>query len=443
MRCCSWWSAAGSVSPLLRSDTGMTTQFYSYLLVAAALVGACAAYFSSLSDTIGRANLIVFGSLVAGAIAFFGVPSAHTRWEFALWYCVMGFADGIALVGGPTLMRDFTPQTGRATAMGIITLGTGAGALILSFLGGRLLHGTDPDWRIMFHIAGAACMVMFVFLLFLLRELPPHLRAQVRVTLKDEEVIEEITSSRDDEAVISETEGVSKWKQVLTPRILAAGAAIMFYLVIYATAAGYLTLYNVYVQGLSLSRANDLGSLYWGTNCVALILVGVLSDRLQVRKPIMMVGGIFACVSIYFVMTAHHASFTYLAVFMCLWSAGQAGGFSAWYAAYSEDAEAINPAFVGTVFAIGGVFSRLSSVITGLSFPHVISNPASSSQWQHWFIMCFVMMALVIPLAAYGLGGFYNPRKARADTAARSAAIQAKAAERRGHVAAPINATIS
>jgi hypothetical protein len=45
--------------------------------------------------------------------------------------------------------------------------------------------------------------------------------------------------------------------------------------------------------------------------------------------------------------------------------------------------------------------------------------------------MCFVMMAKVISLAAYGLGGFYNPRKARADTAARSAAIQAKASNRR------------
>lgn len=415
---------AGSVSPLLRADTGMTTQFYSYLLVAAAIVGAFAAYFSSITDTIGRANLIVFGALIAGLIAYFGVPSATTRGEFAVWYCVMGFADGIALVGGAGLMRDFTPQTGRATAMGINTLGTGAGALLLSFIGGRVLSENPGDWRTMFHIAGAACIVAFVVLVFLLRELPAHLRGQVRVRLQDEQAIEAATSSRDDAAIIAETEGASKWKQVLTPRILAAGATIMFYLVIYSTAAGYLLLYNVGVQGLSLSRAEDLGTMYWGVNCVALILVGILSDRLQVRKPIIMIGGVFACISIGFVMTAHNASFTYLAVWMCLWSAGQAGGFAAWFAAVSEDAERINPAFVGTVFAVTGVFVRFSAVITGLGFPHVVSDVTSADQWRHWFIVCFVCMALVIPLAAYGLGGYYSPRKARADMLRRSEEIQ-------------------
>ena len=45
----------------------------------------------------------------------------------------MGFADGIALVGTPTLTRGCTPQTGRATAMGVNTLGTGASALLISF----------------------------------------------------------------------------------------------------------------------------------------------------------------------------------------------------------------------------------------------------------------------------------------------------------------------
>jgi MFS family permease len=422
---------AGTVSPLLKASTGISTSFYSYLLVAAAVVGAIASYFSSITDTIGRANLIVYGALVAGLIAFFGVPSAHSKWEFAIWYCIMGFADGISLVGGAGLMRDFTPQTGRATAMGINTLGTGASALLLSFIGGRVLSNNPEDWRKMFHIAGAACLVVFVIVLFLLRELPAHLRGQVRVRLSDEEVIEETTSAADDRSAIAATEtGWAKWRQVLTPRVIAAGASIMFYLVIYATAAGYLTLYNVYVQGLSLSRANDLGTWYWGVNCVALILAGIISDRLQVRKPVMMIGGVFACISIIFVMTAHHASFTYLCVFMCLWSAGQAGGFSAWYAAYSEDAERINPLFVGAVFAVGGAFSRFASVITGLLFPHIVKNPADNSQWQHWFIICFICMALVIPLAAYGLGGFYNPRKAREDTARRSEEVQRLARER-------------
>lgn len=431
---------AGSVAPLLLPETGMSTDFYSYLLVVAAAFGALTAYFSALSDRIGRANLIVYGALVAGLIAYFGVPSAETKWQFAIWYCLMGFADGIALVGGATLMRDFTPQTGRATAMGINTLGTGASALLLSFFAGRLLKGEDANWRVMLHLAGGACLVTFVVLLFFLRELPPHLRGQIVYTADDEAVIERQVTSAYDEEVIEATEGVSKWKQMITPRTISANLAIMFYLVIFSTAAGYLTLYNVEVQGMSVSQANDLGTWFWAANCVALIGFGIISDRLNVRKPVMFVGAVIVIISILCIMSYSHASFTKLAITMGIWSIGMGGGFAPWYAAYSEDAEKINPALVGTAFAIFGVFNRLSSVIGGLSIPHIIGSPvATESGWRVWFTCCAIMMALFIPLCAYGLGGYYSPRKARAALRAESEANRARFSKERP---APVSATV-
>jgi ACS family D-galactonate transporter-like MFS transporter len=416
---------AGNIAPLLLPETKMSTDFYSYITVASAAFGALTAYFSALSDRIGRANLIVYGALLAGLIAFFGVPSAHTKWHFAIWYCCMGFADGIALVGGATLMRDFTPQTGRATAMGINTLGTGASALLLTLFAGRLLDGAHPDWRVMMHLTGGACLGTFVVLLFFLRELPPHLRGEVAYTAEDEAVIEARSTAADDEKVIEATEGASKWKQVLRPKVISANLAIMFYLVIFATAAGYLALYNTEIQGLSLTAANHLGSWFWFSNCVALIGFGVISDYLHVRKPVMFVGAIIVIVAIMFIMTYHHASFAKLCITMCIWSVGMGGGFAPWYAAYSEDAEAINPALVGTFFAVFGVFNRGSSVIGGLSIPHIIGSPlATESGWRIWFICCAVMMALFIPLVAYGMGGFYSPKRAKAELLARSEANQ-------------------
>lgn len=232
----------------------------------------------------------------AGLIAYFGVPRAHTKWEFAVWYCIMGFADGIALVGTPTLMRDFTPQAGRATAMGVNTLGTGASALLISFFATRLLAHTT-DWRVMLHLVGGACLVTFVVLLFTLRELPPHLRGQVVARAADEDVLEQATSAGDDEKVLAvASQGWAKWRTVLTPRIISANLAIMFYLVIFITASGFLTLYNVEVQHLSLSQANNLGTLYWGVNCVALVSFGIISDRLMVRKPVMIAGALIVVV---------------------------------------------------------------------------------------------------------------------------------------------------
>jgi MFS family permease len=421
-----------SISPLLITQTGMSTSFYSYLLVAAALVGAATAYFSALTDRIGRANLIVYGALAAGLIAYFGVPSAHTKWEFAVWYCVMGFADGISLVGSYTLIRDYTPQTGRATAMGVNTLGTGASALLISFFGSRLLAHTT-NWRVMLHLTGGTCLVTFVVLLFLLRELPPHLRAQVIATQEDEAVIERTTSSSEDSKVIAQASSLGKWKQVTTPRIISANVAIMLYLVIFATASGFLTLYNVEVQHMSLARANDLATLYWAANCVALVGFGVLSDRLLVRKPIMFAGAIIVVISVIFIMTAHQPSYWRLAIPLIFWSAGMGGGFSPWYAAYSEDSEGINPALVGTAFAVFTMFNRMSSVIAGLVIPHVIGSPiATAAGWRTWFICCIVMMLAFIPLCAYGLGGYYSPRKARAALLQRSVAARASRAELAG-----------
>jgi MFS family permease len=415
----------GSISPLLLPQTGMSTDFYSYLLVVAGICGALTAYFSSLTDRIGRSNLIVYGALVAGLIAYFGVPSAHTKWEFAVWYCIMGFADGIALVGTPTLMRDFTPQTGRATAMGVNTLGTGASALLISFFAARLLAHTT-DWRVMLHLVGGACLVTFVVLLFTLRELPPHLRAQVVARAADEDVIEKITTARDDEKVIAvASQGWAKWRQMLTPRTISANLAMTLYLVIFVTASGFLTLYNVEVQHFSLSKANDLGTLYWAFNCLALVGFGVISDWLMVRKPVMIAGALIVVVAIIFIMTANQPSYARLAIPLVVWAIGMGGGFSPWFAAYSEDAERINPALIGTAFAVFGVFNRMSSVIGGLLIPHIIGSPvATASGWRIWFICCIVMMLAFIPLCMYGLGGFYRPSRARAALLARSVATR-------------------
>ncbi|GAA4173520.1 MFS transporter [Gryllotalpicola koreensis] len=417
------------ISPLLLGQMHMSTAFYSYLLVVAGLVGALTGYFSALSDRIGRSNLLVYGALAAGLIAFFGVPSATTKWEFAVWYCVMGFADGIAIATSATLMRDLTPQTGRATAMGVNTLGTGVGALGVSFFASVLLAHTT-DWRVMLHLTGGVCLAAFVVLFVFMRELPAHLRAQVVVVAEDEKVIEKVTQVNDLSKVIEVTVRTSSWRDVITLRLLSANAAMMLYLVIFVTASGFLILYNTEIQHLSLAQANSLGALFWLANCVALVGFGLISDWLTVRKPIMFAGAIIVVVSLIFVMTAHDASYWRLAVPMICWSIGMGGGFSPWYAAYSEDAEARNPALVGTAFAVFGVVNRFSSVIAGLIIPVAIGTPiATEAGWRVWFIACMAMMLAFIPLCAYGLGGYYSPRKSRAAMRERSAAARQRAAE--------------
>ena len=58
------------------------------------------------------------------------------------------------------------------------------------------------------------------------------------------------------------------------------------------SAVAFGLIYIVTVFSFSVEEANELGNWTWATNAAALILAGVLSDYLRVRKPFMILGGI-------------------------------------------------------------------------------------------------------------------------------------------------------
>ena len=55
-----------------------------------------------------------------------------------------------------------------------------------------------------------------------------------------------------------------------------------------------LTIYWVVVFNRTTADANGINTWYWTTDAVMLVLIGFLSDRLRVRKPFMVVGGVGA-----------------------------------------------------------------------------------------------------------------------------------------------------
>ncbi|MCZ4602824.1 MFS transporter [Streptomyces sp. Lzd4kr] len=396
----------GAISPLLMKDVGMSTNFYSGLLVASAVVGAITSYFSAISDRIGRANLIVYGSLIAGLIGTFGVPTAHTKWAFAFWFILVGFADGVAFVGGSAMVRDFSPQTGRATAMGINTLTIGLAALGLSFGASRLLVSDTADWRVMLHLTGGACIAVGVLTMFLLRDLPASLRAKVIVSADEGHRLDQ---SRRPEDAASENPG--NWRSVLTPKLVLSNLAIMLYLVVFITAANFLTLYTVEVHHFTVGQANELNTLYWAAACVSPIVFGLLSDRLGARRPVMFLGAGLVVVALILLMTTEQPTYWQLTIPLLIWAVGMGGGFSPWFAAYSEDAEAVDPRLVGTAFAAFSVANKLSGVVAGLTIPFVIGSPATAAGWRYWFLTCIVMMVAFVALCAFGLKGARSLRR--------------------------------
>ena len=101
------------------------------------LIGAFGSLFAGLTDRLGRANLVVFGLLFTGVFVAFILPAATNKWAFTIEGFVVGVVEGICLVATPALIRDFSPQVGRATAMGFWTSGPVLGSLIVSVVGQR------------------------------------------------------------------------------------------------------------------------------------------------------------------------------------------------------------------------------------------------------------------------------------------------------------------
>src|SRR5262245_23573594 len=86
------------------------------------------------------------------------------------------------------------------------------------------------------------------------------------------------------------------------------------------TAVGFGIIYLVTVFQFSVAQANALANWTWGANAIALIVAGVISDQLRVRKPFMLVGGICSAIMlwIWLLQAGQHPSFATLVLISCL-----------------------------------------------------------------------------------------------------------------------------
>jgi len=367
----------GSVATLLLVNLHMSFTFYVLTLAFGALIGAFGSLFAGLTDRLGRANLVVFGLLFTGVFVAFVLPAMTNKWAFTIAWFVVSFVEGVCLVATPALIRDFSPQVGRATAMGFWTSGPVLGSLIVAVVGSATIPAvvTDPRfWTHEYHISGVAGLVVFVIAFLGLRELSPALRDQLMVTLRDRALIEARAkgmTEADIEAALKHP-----FRQLLKPDIIISAIAVSIMLLIYYTAVGFSLIYLTTVFGFSVKNANGLGNWNWGFNVIAVILVGFVSDRFRVRKPFMVLGGVLAAVMtvIYLEQAGHHPGYYTLAVMLALLAFGLGVAYTPWMASYTETVEARNPALTATGLAIWGWIIRIVVFIAYLCLPLVINT---------------------------------------------------------------------
>ncbi len=364
----------GSVSTLVLANLHMTFTFFVVILAVGNLVGAFGSLLAGLTDRLGRANLVVGGLLVTGVLTAFVLPAATSRWAFGVESFAVGLVEGICLVATPALIRDFSPQVGRATAMGFWTAGPVAGSLVVAVVGSATIPATVTDPRIWTHqyvICGIAGLVVWLIALVGLRELSPRLRDQLMVTIRDRALIEARAKGLDIEAALRHP-----FRQLLKVDIVVSAFAVSVMLLVYYTAVGFSLIYLTTVFGFSVKDANGLGNWNWGFNVIAVLLIGVISDRFRVRKPFMVLGGIIAAVMtvVYLEQAGHHPGYYTLAVMLAVLSLGLGIAFTPWMASFTETVEARNPALTATGLAIWGWIQRVVVFASFLIIPALVSS---------------------------------------------------------------------
>ncbi len=377
------------VTPQILQYYHMSFAFYVGIVVVSNLIGAFASLPASKTDKLGRSNVIIYGLLLVGLLVAVGVPATTTQWQFAVVISALGLVEGAILVATPALVRDFSPQLGRASAMGFWTVGPVAGSLITSIVATNTLNhflrnSGVSGFKSQFLISGISSLVVFVLALFWMKDLSSSLRDQLMVSEQDRALVEARARGLSEAEILTAT--THPWRQILKWDLIGSAVGISLFLLVYYAASAFFTIYWATVfkssDGLNLttSDANYLNTWYWGADAVALIIFGVLSDKLRVRKPLMLVGAAGSIVMlIIFLRQADHpyTGFGTLITLEVLLAAFISLTYAPWMAAYTEMVEARNPALVGTGLALWGWILRLTVGLSFIFLPLVVNavNP--------------------------------------------------------------------
>ncbi|WP_333770672.1 MFS transporter [Streptomyces sp. IBSBF 2435] len=399
----------------------MTYRYFVWVSVIGNAVGAFASLAAGLADRWGRANMVVYGLLIASLLVFLGLPNAGGKAAYLVLFALVSVVEGIVLVATPALIRDFSPQLGRATAMGAWTMGPVVGSLVVTTVTSQTLD--TSSWQDEVRYSGIAGLAVFVVAVVALRELSPRLRDQIMVTLRDRALVEARAKGIDPRPARR-----GEWRQMLRLDIAGSGLAIALFLLLYFAAVGNFVVYFATTYGYSEQRANAVANWYWAANAIALVAVGLLSDRLKVRKPFMIVGAVGSIVTTAaFATRATHPGTDYYTFAWLFVGIGVFSGvaYGPWMAGFTETVEKHNPAATATGLAVWGWTIRIVVAVSTAFIPVLVTavTPLVDHGPQVTAAQTQAAPALAIVGAHPGIFaelGKYPPGKAPADVTARA-----------------------
>jgi len=376
--------------PLLLPYIHMSTIAYGLFISFAVGSAAIAAFFGGpLADRYGRVALIdaCLGAVIV--LVFLNLFITNIV-SFVIIRTLMSLAGGLMAGAGAALVRDMSPRLSRALAFGLLTIGP-VGA---NFLANAIAGATLPiyhTWQSQIWITGFLGIAMYVPILFLLKDLSPQLRIRIFRS----------------EIAAMEAEGRAPAAAELPSGTMDAFGRLLghfeVWLLVFGVAAN-LTLYFtiqpfgplMFTQAFHYSPAEAarMNSYFWLANLAALVLTGIVSDRLQLRKPIAIIGGCLSCaLMVWWIPTFGHAMpRTTLAIVASTLGCFLAVGYVPWAAQFSEALEDVSPALQATGWAFFGFIARAWVAISAPLALYV----AAHYGWGAWIKVSLVGMSLYV-----------------------------------------------
>ncbi|HSU91563.1 MAG TPA: MFS transporter [Sporolactobacillaceae bacterium] len=384
--------------PILLPYLHMSHLAYGAFVSFAVLIGGISAAFGGpLADRYGRVLILDVCLGLVTALLFLNVLITGIV-SFVILRTLMGIVAGLTAGAGAALVRDMSPRLSRALAFGLLTIGPVGANFLSNYIAGATLP-IYHTWQSQIWINGFIAVVMYIPIVIWLCDLSPELRMQIMKT----------------EVQTLAAEGRLPAASELPSGTADAFRRLLVHLEVWLLVLGVtanLTLYfAIQVFGPLMfteafhytpAEAATMNEYFWLANLGALVITGLISDRLQIRKPIAILGGVLACILMAWWIPTFGRELPRATMVMV---ASLMGCFLAicyvpWAAQFSETLEDVSPALQATGWAFFGLAARVWLAISAPLSLYV----AGRYGWGEWIKVALGGMIIYIVAMAFTRG---------------------------------------
>ncbi len=387
------------IAPILLPYLKLTTIDYGFIVAGTTAVsGIVAIVVGHRLDRYGRSLFVSAGTFVTALMVFL-MTLVHTSLEFIIVRLIMAITLGVVAPATSGLVRDFTPRVGRALGFGFWTFGPVGANFAAAGIAGATLPIFHDAWQSQFVIMGILCLILSIIVVLFIRDMSPELRAQVVRNRQEVAVAQEKAKAT--------TKTMASPRLVYrAPRIWALAIGITLFLLLYFFATAFGPIYLTSAFKYPPAVAASVSSYFWLANLGALLVVGYISDRLQLRKIISFLGVLCLLVFMYFWihLIGHAVPPGRMILYTSLQGIFLGMGYGPWMALFSENIEDIHPTLQGTGWA---VLTMVEYVLAGAAGA-VTFLVVASSGWAAWLDVCWAGVLVYAVLIFFGRGPWFK-----------------------------------